>query len=69
MTIPAKKQSQSYTAITQQVVREAEEPITVAEIMRRVHRLRPIESRSSPERVIRNAISQCRLVANTGDGK
>jgi hypothetical protein len=37
--------------------------------MRRVHRLRPIESRSLPERVIRSAISQCRLVANTGDGK
>src|SRR5262245_38722379 len=37
--------------------------------MRRVHRLRPIEALSSPERVIRNAISQCRLVANTGDGR
>lgn len=69
MTIPAKKQSQSYTALTQQVVREAEEPIPVAEITRRVHRLRPIEAQPSPERVIRNAISQCRLVANTGDGK
>ena len=69
MTIPAKKQSQSYTALTQLVMREAEEPIPVAEITRRVHRLRPIESQSSPERVIRNAISQCRLVANTGDGK
>jgi len=69
MTIPAKKQSQSYTALTQQVVREAEKPITVAEIMRRVHCLHPIEARSSPERMIRNAISQCRLVANTGDGK
>lgn len=50
-------------------MREAEEPITVAEIMCRVNCLRPIESRSSPERVIRNAISQCRLVVNTGDGK
>jgi hypothetical protein len=69
MTIPAKKQSQSYMALTQQVVREAEEPIPVAEITRRVHRLRPIEARSSPERLIRNAISQRRLVANTGDGK
>ncbi len=69
MTNPAKQSSQSYTALTQQVVREAEEPITVAEIMCRVNCLRPIESRSSPERVIRNAISQCRLIANTGDGK
>jgi len=69
MTIPAKKQSQSYTALTQLVMREAEEPITVAEIMCRVNCLRPRESLSSPERAIRSAISQCRLVANTGDGK
>jgi len=68
MTIPAIKQSQSYTAITQQVVREAEEPIMVPKIIRRVRLLRPIESRS-PETAIRNAISQCRLVANTGDGR
>src|SRR5215470_10679977 len=69
MTNPAKQPLQSYTALTQLVMREAEEPITVAEIMCRVNCLRPIESRSSPESVIRNAISQCRLVANTGDGK
>jgi hypothetical protein len=69
MTNQAKQPSQSYTTLTQQVVREAEEPIQVAEITRRVHRLRPIEARSSPEAVIRNAISQCRLVANIGDGR
>jgi hypothetical protein len=68
MTNPAKQPSRSYAALTQRIVREAEEPITVAEITRRVQRLRPIESRS-PEGAIRNAISQCRLVANTGDGK
>jgi Plasmid pRiA4b ORF-3-like protein len=68
MVNPAKQQSQSYTALTQQVVREAEEPIPVAEVARRVQRLRPIEA-PSPERVIRNAIVQCRLVANTGDGR
>ncbi len=67
MTNPAKQPSQSYTALVQQVVREAEEPIPVAEIIRRVRLLRPIESRS-PETAIRNAISQCRLVANTGGG-
>src|SRR5262245_58993955 len=69
MTNLAKQSSQSYTMLTQEVVREAEEPITVTEIMSRVHCVRPIASRSSPERVIRSAISQCRLVANTGDGK
>ncbi len=68
MTNQAKQPSQSYTALTQQVVREAEEPIPVAEITRRVHSLRPIES-PSPERLIRHAVSQSRLIANTGDGR
>ncbi|MGH9768968.1 MAG: plasmid pRiA4b ORF-3 family protein [Blastocatellia bacterium] len=68
MTNPAKQPSQSYTALVHQVVREAEEPIPVAEIMRRVHSLRPIES-PSPERLIRHAVSQARLIANTGDGR
>jgi Plasmid pRiA4b ORF-3-like protein len=68
MTNPEKQPTQSYTSLVQQVVREAQEPIPVAEIMRRVHSLRPIESQS-PERLIRNAVSQSRLVANTGDGR
>ncbi len=38
-------------ALVQQVVRAAEEPIPVAEITRRVHRLRPIEA-LAPERAI-----------------
>lgn len=54
--------------LTQQVVREAEEPIPVAEITRRIQLLRPIEG-PSPDRAIRSAISHCRLVANTGDGR
>jgi hypothetical protein len=68
MTNPAKQSSQTYTALTHQVVREAREPIPVAEIMRRVHNLRPIESQA-PERLIRHAVSQARLIANTGDGR
>src|SRR5262245_57552277 len=68
MTNPEKQPTQSYTSLVQQVVREAQEPIPVAEIMRRVHSLRPIESQS-PERLIRNAVSQSRLVATTGDGR
>ena len=68
MTNPEKQPTQSYTSLVQQVVREAQEPIPVAEIMRRVHSLRPIESQS-PERLIRNAVSQSRLVANIGDGR
>jgi len=68
MTNPEKQPTQSYTSLVQQVVCEAQEPIPVAEIMRRVHSLRPIESQS-PERLIRNAVSQSRLVANTGDGR
>src|SRR5262249_11008838 len=53
MTNPARQPSQSYTALTQHVVREAKEPLPVAEITRRIHRLCPIEARS-PEGAIRN---------------
>lgn len=63
-----KEQKTSYAALTAQVVREAAEPIPVVEILRRVHRLRRIETRS-PEGTIRNAIGQCYLIANTGDGR
>lgn len=63
-----KEQQPSFTALVRDVVRKAEAPIPATEIMRRVHQLRPIDTRS-PESTIRNAISQCRMVANTGDGK
>jgi hypothetical protein len=53
-----KEQKTSYAALTLQVVREAVEPIPFVEIMRRVHRLRRIETRS-PEGTIRSAIGQC----------
>jgi Plasmid pRiA4b ORF-3-like protein len=66
--ITGKEQRASYAALTQKVVREAEEPIPFAEIMRRVNRMRRIETRS-PEGTIRNAIGQCYLIANTGNGR
>ena len=55
-----KEQIPSYTALVRDVVRKAEAPIPVMEIMRRVHQLRSIETRS-PESTIRNAISQLSL--------
>jgi hypothetical protein len=63
-----KEQKTSYAALTEQVVREAAEPIPFVEIMRRVHQLRRIETRS-PEGTIRTAVGQCYLIANTGDGR
>ncbi len=66
--MPGKQRQASYAALTQQVVNEAAEPIPFVEIMRRVNHLRRIETRS-PEGTIRNAIGQCYLIANTGDGR
>jgi hypothetical protein len=63
-----KEQPASYAALVKQVVEEAAEPLPVAEIMRRVERLRRIETRS-PESTIRSAITQCYLIVNTGDGR
>lgn len=63
-----KEQKTSYAALTEQVVREAAEPIPFVEIMRRVHQLRRIETQS-PEGTIRSAVGQCYLIANTGDGR
>src|SRR5262249_41804189 len=68
MTNPEKQPTQSYTSLVQQVVREAQEPIPVAEIMRRGPSLRPIESQA-PERLIRHAAPQSPPLANTGDGR
>lgn len=63
-----KEKKTSYATLTEQVVRQAAEPIPFVEIMRRVHHLRSIETRS-PENTIRSAIGQCYLIANTGDGR
>lgn len=63
-----KEQKASYTTLVRQVVREEPVPLPVVEIMRRVDRLRPIETRE-PLSTIRNAISQCYLIVNTGDGR
>ena len=58
----------NYTALTHQVVRESREPLPSAEIMRRVNTLAPVTTRN-PKGTIRNAISQSRLIVNTGDGR
>jgi hypothetical protein len=58
----------SYTDLVYQVVREAGEPLPFAEIMQRVNSILPISTRN-PKSTIRNAISQSRLIVNTGDGR
>jgi hypothetical protein len=57
----------SYADLVHQVVREAAEPLPFAEIMQRVHALVPITTKN-PKSTIRNAISQSRLIVNTGEG-
>src|ERR1051326_6192522 len=63
-----KEKKPNYSALVRQVVHDAPEPLPLAEILQRVNRISPIEPRS-PETTIRNAVSQCYLIANTGDGK
>ena len=57
----------SYGDLVHQVVREATEPLPFDEIMRRVHALVPITTKN-PKSTIRNAITQSRLIVNTGGG-
>ena len=58
----------SFSRLTEQVVREAAEPIPFDEIVRRVNALQRIDTRS-PSNTIRTAIANCRLIAATGDGR
>jgi hypothetical protein len=58
----------SYADLVHQVVREATEPLPFDEIMRRVNALLPIRTKN-PKNTIRNAISQSRLIVNTGEGR
>jgi hypothetical protein len=58
----------SYTTLAHQVVQSASEPLPFDEIMRRVQQLRPIDTKN-PKNTLRNAISQSRLIVNTGDGR
>jgi hypothetical protein len=55
----------SYADLVHQVVREAAEPLPFVEIMQRVNALLPITTRD-PKSTIRNAVSQSRLIVNTG---
>ncbi len=58
----------SYADLAHQVVREATEPVPFAEIVQRVNALVPITTRD-PKSTIRNAVSQSRLIVNTGEGR
>ena len=66
-TMPKTNQP-SYTVLVHQVVQAAPEPLPFAEIMQRVQRLRPIDTKN-PTGTIRGAIGQSRLIVNTGDGR
>ncbi len=58
----------SYTELTHRVVRESREPLPFDEITRRVSAIEPITTKN-PKGTIRNAISQSRLIVNTGDAR
>jgi hypothetical protein len=58
----------NYAILVKQIVRAAAEPLTFAEIVRRVESICPIETRS-PQNTICNAISQCYFIGGTGDGR
>ena len=64
--MPEKKPS--YIDLVNQVVREASEPLPFVEIMQRVASVLPIVTKN-PKSTVRNAISQSRLIVNTGDGR
>ncbi|CAG0983952.1 hypothetical protein ANRL3_02317 [Anaerolineae bacterium] len=58
----------NYTDLVHQVVRESPEPLPFAEIMQRVNAIERITTKH-PEGTIRNAISQSRLIVNTGNAR
>jgi Plasmid pRiA4b ORF-3-like protein len=58
----------SYTDLVHQAVRDSPEPLPFEEIMRRVNKIQRITTRN-PKATIRNAISQSRLIVNTGEGR
>jgi hypothetical protein len=58
----------SYTELVHTVVRETQEPLTVDDIMARVDEIMPISTRN-PKSTIRNAVTQSRLIVNTGGGR
>jgi len=58
----------SYAELTHRVVRDAPEPLTVDQIIARVHALRPITTKN-PKQTIRSAISASALIVSTGDGR
>jgi hypothetical protein len=58
----------SYASLVRLTMQESPEPLSVAEVLRRVNRVRPVETRS-PESTIRSALAQCYLIANDGEGR
>jgi len=58
----------SFTELAHQVVRDSPEPLTVLEILDRVHAITPITTKN-PKNTIRNAVSQSWLIVPTGDGR
>lgn len=58
----------SYAELTHRVMRDAPEPLTVDQIIARVHAIRPITTKN-PKQTIRSAISTSALIVSTGDGR
>ncbi|MCB9423166.1 MAG: hypothetical protein H6667_25435 [Ardenticatenaceae bacterium] len=58
----------SYSQLTHDVVQQAPEPLTAAEILGRVAAIRPITTKN-PKNTIRNVITQSRIIVATGNGR
>ena len=58
----------NYTDLVHQVVRDSPEPMPFQEILQRVNKIQRITTRN-PKGTVRNAISQSRLIVNTGDAR
>jgi hypothetical protein len=58
----------SYASLVAQVVHDSPEPLPFKEILSRVETVKAIDT-TSPESTIRHALTQNRLIANTGEGR
>jgi len=68
MAKSVKAKPPSFAQLTRKVVQTSPRPIPFEEIYRRVNAKRVIDTRS-PKNTIRNAVTQCRLIAPDGQGR
>jgi hypothetical protein len=64
----ASRDTPSYADLAHQVVSEAGEPLSVREILQRVHQVRPVTTKN-PDQTIRGIISASKSIVPTGEGR